>query len=120
MKVFIIEDEQPAVTRLSKMLLTIRPDIEITGQADSIQQAVAHLNQYLGDQLIFMDIHLADGNSFEIFNRVVIDIPVIFTTAYDQYAIQAFKQNSIDYLLKPISLTDLSSAIQKFKKNHEF
>jgi len=116
MKVFIIEDEQPAVTRLSKMLLTIRPDIEITGQADSIQQAVAHLNQYLGDQLIFMDIHLADGLSFEIFNQATIEAPVIFTTAYDQYALQAFKVNSIDYLLKPIDEEELKRAIQKHEQ----
>jgi two-component system LytT family response regulator len=64
MKVFIIEDEQPAVNRLTKMLLDIRPDMQISGQADSIQQAVAHLNQHSEDQLIFMDIHLADGLSF--------------------------------------------------------
>ena len=116
MKVFIIEDEQPAVTRLSKMLLTIRPDIEITGQAESIQKAVAHLNNNKSNQLIFMDIHLADGLSFEIFNQTTIEAPVIFTTAYDQYALQAFKVNSIDYLLKPIDEEELDRAIQKHEQ----
>lgn len=116
MKVFIIEDELPAVTRLTKMLLDIRPNIQITGQAESIQQAVAHLNKHTGDELIFMDIHLADGVSFEIFNQIAIEAPVIFTTAYDQYALQAFKVNSIDYLLKPIDEADLTRAIQKHEQ----
>ena len=116
MKVFIIEDEQPAVNRLTKMLLDIRPDMQITGQADSIQQAVAHLSQHSEDQLIFMDIHLADGLSFEIFNQTTITAPVIFTTAYDQYALQAFKVNSIDYLLKPIDEEELKRAIQKHEQ----
>ena len=116
MKVFIIEDEQPAVNRLTKMLLDIRPDMQISGQADSIQQAVAHLSQHSEDQLIFMDIHLADGLSFEIFNQTTITAPVIFTTAYDQYALQAFKVNSIDYLLKPIDEEELKRAIQKHEQ----
>ena len=113
MKVFIVEDEQPAVTRLTKMLLEAYPSIQITGQADSIQQAVEYFNNHKDDQLIFMDIHLADGSSFEIFNQTNIEAPVIFTTAYDQYALQAFKVNSIDYLLKPIDETELKRAIQK-------
>lgn len=116
MKVFIIEDEQPAVNRLTKMLLTIRPDIEITGQAESIQKAVTHLNNNKSNQLIFMDIHLADGLSFEIFNQTTIEAPVIFTTAYDQYALQAFKVNSIDYLLKPIDEEELQRAILKHEQ----
>jgi DNA-binding LytR/AlgR family response regulator len=70
--------------------------------------------------LLFLDIHLADGNSFEIFNKIHIDTPIIFTTAYDQYAIQAFKQNSIDYLLKPIALKDVLFALEKYKKQHQF
>lgn len=113
MKVFIVEDEQPAVTRLTKMLLEVYPSIQITGQAESIQQAVFHFNSQKDDQLIFMDIHLADGLSFEIFNQTSIEAPVIFTTAYDQYALQAFKVNSIDYLLKPIDESELKRAIQK-------
>lgn len=113
MKVFIVEDEQPAVTRLTKMLLEVYPSIQITGQADSIQQAVAYFDKHKDDQLIFMDIHLADGSSFEIFNQTKIEAPVIFTTAYDQYALQAFKVNSIDYLLKPIDENELKRAIQK-------
>ena len=113
MKVFIVEDEQPAVTRLTKMLLEAYPSIQITGQADSIQQAVEYFNKHKDDKLIFMDIHLADGLSFEIFKQTNIEAPVIFTTAYDQYALQAFKVNSIDYLLKPIDETELKRAIQK-------
>jgi len=83
---------------------------------DTITASVAAFKQGLQADLIFMDIHLADGNSFEIFNQIKLEIPVIFTTAYDKYAIQAFKQNSIDYLLKPIDLQDLQFAIDKFKK----
>ena len=116
MKVFIVEDEQPAVTRLTKMLLELYPSIQITGQADSIKKAVDYFNNHKDDQLIFMDIHLADGSSFEIFNQTNIEAPVIFTTAYDQYALQAFKVNSIDYLLKPIDETELAKAIQKHEK----
>ncbi|MBU3744358.1 MAG: response regulator transcription factor [Sediminibacterium sp.] len=118
MKVFIVEDEQPAVTRLTKMLLELYPSIQITGQADSIEKAVAYFNNHKDDQLIFMDIHLADGSSFEIFNQTNIEAPVIFTTAYDQYALQAFKVNSIDYLLKPIDETELAKAIQKHEQLH--
>lgn len=89
MKVFIVEDEQPAVNRLTKMLLEAFPSIQITGQADSIEKAVSYFNNHTDDQLIFMDIHLADGLSFEIFNQTTIEAPVIFTTAYDQYALQS-------------------------------
>ncbi|NDA60987.1 MAG: DNA-binding response regulator [Chitinophagia bacterium] len=116
MKVFIVEDEQPAITRLTKLLLDVLPSIQITGQAESIEQAVGHFNSHKDDQLIFMDIHLADGLSFEIFNQTSIEAPVIFTTAYDQYALQAFKVNSIDYLLKPIDESELRRALQKHEQ----
>jgi two-component system LytT family response regulator len=89
-RVVIIEDEIPAANRLKKMLTQLRPDIQITYQADSIREAVNYFQQYNSDQLIFMDIHLADGLSFEIFKQVRVTTPVIFITAYDQYAIQAF------------------------------
>lgn len=118
MKVFIVEDEQPAVNRLTKMLLEAFPSIQITGQADSIEKAVSYFNNHTDDQLIFMDIHLADGLSFEIFNQTTIEAPVIFTTAYDQYPLQAFKVNSIDYLLKPIDEAELRRAIQKHEQLH--
>lgn len=117
-RVVIIEDEMPAVTRLKKMLSQQRPDIQITYQAESIREAVNYLQENNSDQLIFMDIHLADGLSFEIFKQVRVTAPVIFTTAYDQYAIQAFKVNSIDYLLKPIDKLELKNALEKFDKQN--
>ena len=117
-RVVIIEDEMPAVTRLKKMLSQQRPDIQITYQAESIREAVNYLQENNSDQLILMDIHLADGLSFEIFKQVRVTAPVIFTTAYDQYAIQAFKVNSIDYLLKPIDKLELKNALEKFDKQN--
>lgn len=117
-RVVIIEDEIPAANRLKKMLSQLRPDIQITYQADSIREAVNYLQQNNSDQLIFMDIHLADGLSFEIFKQVRVTTPVIFITAYDQYAIQAFKVNSIDYLLKPIDESELKNALEKFDRQN--
>jgi DNA-binding LytR/AlgR family response regulator len=117
-RVVIIEDEIPAANRLKKMLTQLRPDIQITYQADSIREAVNYFQQYNSDQLIFMDIHLADGLSFEIFKQVRVTTPVIFITAYDQYAIQAFKVNSIDYLLKPIDESELKNALEKFDRQN--
>lgn len=100
------------------MLTQVKPDIHISFQADSIREAVNYLQQNNSDQLIFMDIHLADGLSFEIFKQVRVTTPVIFTTAYDQYAIQAFKVNSIDYLLKPIDESELKNALEKFDRQN--
>lgn len=119
MNVFIIEDEQPAFTRLKKLLHKLRPDMHVSGQADSIQSAVSYLQQHTNDHLLFLDIHLADGLSFEIFKQVKVTAPVIFTTAYDQYAVQAFKVNSIDYLLKPIDEEELVQALEKFETRRE-
>lgn len=118
MNVFIIEDEQPAFNRLKKLLNKLRPDIHVSGQADSIQSAVSYLQQHSTDHLILLDIHLADGLSFEIFKQVRVTTPVIFITAYDQYAIQAFKVNSIDYLLKPIDESELKTALEKFERQN--
>jgi DNA-binding LytR/AlgR family response regulator len=114
MRVFIVEDEAPAANRLSKMILSLYPATEIAGRADSIESAVRFLSVNNNDiDLIFMDIQLADGLSFDIFNYVQPSAPVIFTTAFDQYTLKAFKVNSIDYLLKPIDETELKQAIQK-------
>ena len=119
MKVIIIEDEKLSAEHLTVLLQKIDDSIEVTHYFDSIKSVVNAFQSGLSAELIFMDIHLADGNSFEIFKHLSIEIPVIFTTAYDQYALPAFKQNSIDYLLKPIALEDLKFAVKKFKKHHE-
>lgn len=119
MRVVIIEDEVPAISRLKKLLLQLRPDIQIMGTMDSILSSVNFFSKNQPPQLVFMDIHLADGLSFEIFKQVKVTAPVIFTTAYDQYAIQAFKVNSIDYLLKPIDDSELKIALEKFDSQTE-
>lgn len=120
MKVLIIEDEKPAFKQLSAMLLRYDPGIEIIGQIDTVKKASAWFSQHPAPNLVFMDIQLADGLSFDIFERVAVTAPIIFTTAYDQYAIQAFKVNSIDYLLKPIDPHELSSAIDKFRSLYQY
>ena len=116
MKVLIIEDEAPASRRLQKMLLEINPEIEILGSLESIDSSIKWVKANSIPDLIFMDIQLSDGLSFEIFKYVNVSSPVIFTTAYDDYAIQAFKVNSIDYLLKPIDTEDLINSLDKLKK----
>jgi DNA-binding LytR/AlgR family response regulator len=113
MQVFIVEDEAPAANRLQKLILDLYPDTTIVGRADSIESAVRALLQPPSIDLIFMDIQLADGLSFDIFNQVTLTVPVIFTTAFDQYTLKAFKVNSVDYLLKPIDETELKAAIEK-------
>lgn len=118
MKILIIEDEQPAAKRLASMLQKQSPEAIIVGTLDSIESSIKWLQQFKHPDLIFMDIHLADGLSFEILNQVELLTPVIFSTAYDQYTLQAFKANSIDYLLKPIIATELAAAITKFEKLH--
>ncbi|MFZ4059007.1 MAG: LytR/AlgR family response regulator transcription factor [Ferruginibacter sp.] len=118
MKVLLIEDEIPAAKRLEKLLLGLGKEIEIIQKLDSIETTVQYLQQTNECDLIFMDIHLADGLSFEIFDQVTVHCPVIFTTAYDQYTLKAFKVNSIDYLLKPIDETELQQAIEKFETLH--
>jgi two-component system response regulator LytT len=115
MKVLIIEDEVLAAKRLKKMVLELDASIEVVGTTESIESSVQWLNMNEHPDLILMDIELADGQSFEIFNLVNVKSTVIFTTAYDEFAIRAFKVNSIDYLLKPISSDDLKAGIDKFK-----
>ena len=116
MKVLIIEDEELAVKKLQKTLSAADDTVEVVGVADSIRTSVEWLQQNPHPDLILMDIELADGQSFEIFNLTEVKSPVIFTTSYDEYALKAFKVNSVDYLLKPIQKEELQAAIQKFKK----
>jgi len=118
MNCLIVEDEKVAAERLSGLIKKIDPTIEITGIVQSVKNAVQWLNTHQAPDLIFMDIQLADGLSFEIFEQTIVKTPVIFTTAYDEYALKAFKVNSIDYLLKPVDLNELKNAIDKFKENN--
>lgn len=116
MKYIIIEDEQLAAKRLRELMGYIRPNYEFVSKFDSVEGATISL-PVLQYDLILMDIQLADGNSFDIFDQIPLKTPIIFTTAYDQYAIKAFKTNSIDYLLKPIGEEELEVAIKKFEEN---
>lgn len=116
MQYLIIEDEQPAAKRLSKLVNDRRPDWSIVEVIDSVSTAVNYLNNFEHPDLIFMDIQLSDGLSFDIFTKVDIKTPVIFTTAFDQYALKAFKVNSIDYLLKPIDPEELDRALNQYDR----
>ena len=113
MKSLIIEDEKAAVRNLTAILTDVAPEIEIIGAPDSVADAIEWFASNPMPELVFMDIHLADGSAFEIFEHIQIKCPVIFTTAYDEYALRAFKVNSIDYLLKPISYPDFLKAANK-------
>jgi DNA-binding LytR/AlgR family response regulator len=115
MNILVIEDERPAANRIIHLLNDLVPAANVFGHLDSIDGAVKWLNSNPAPDLIISDIELADGQSFEIFNQVDIKSPIIFTTAYDQFAIKAFKHNSIDYLLKPIDPEGLATALDKFK-----
>lgn len=116
MKVVIVEDEITASENLTFLLEELEPNLEVLKVLDSVDAAVAYFSEGTDAELVFMDIHLADGISFEIFERATITAPIIFTTAYDQYALKAFKVNSIDYLLKPIIEEELEAALDKFKQ----
>ncbi|MGC4103387.1 LytR/AlgR family response regulator transcription factor [Ferruginibacter sp.] len=125
MRVIIIEDEIPAANRLAKLLHQYNDEVEVVYKADSIESSVQYLAAAPEIDLIFMDIQLADGISFDIFEKVNISTPVIFTTAFDQYTLKAFKVNSIDYLLKPIDENELQRSLEKYqqlypKTNHDF
>ena len=113
LKVLIVEDEALAAIRLETLLKEIPEAIAIAGRTESVEGTVAWLENNQAD-LIFMDIHLSDGMSFQVFEKCEVKAPVIFTTAYDQYAIKAFQTNGIGYLLKPFELADLQKAIEKF------
>lgn len=114
MNVVIAEDEALAAERLEELLRLSDPTIQIVARYDSVQDLITFFKSNTVD-LLFMDIQLADGKGFEVFNKIELLTPVIFTTAFDQYALQAFKLYSIDYLLKPIQQNELGSALKKFK-----
>jgi len=116
MRVLIIEDENPAARNLSRQLLSLRPGFEVLDVLDSVSTAVSWFKQQPEPDIIFMDIQLADGLSFDIFSHVEVKAPIIFTTAFDQYTLKAFKVNSVDYLLKPIDPEELRLAIEKFEE----
>lgn len=116
MKILIVEDEELAVKKLQKTLISIDKMAEVVGVTDSIQSTVHYLKHNPSPDLILMDIELADGQSFEIFNLVTVKGPVIFITSYDEYALKAFKVNSVDYLLKPVQKEELQSAINKYRE----
>jgi DNA-binding LytR/AlgR family response regulator len=114
MNILIIEDEEPSAARLKKLLKEIDPAVNVLETIVSIKSALSWFSQHDMPDLILLDIHLADGQSFEIFKQVNITSPVIFITAYDEFAIRAFKVNSLDYLLKPIKKEELENALKKF------
>jgi DNA-binding LytR/AlgR family response regulator len=116
MKVVIIEDEAFAALRLKKMILDFNPDIQIVAELESVAESVKWFRSNPEPDLIFLDIHLEDDLSFAIFDQVNISSPVIFTTAFDEYAIKAFKLKSIDYLLKPIVHEELAAALKKYEQ----
>lgn len=118
MKVLIIEDEQPAAHKLKRLLQEVDKQIEVLDVLVSVEQTTNWLASNPAPELIFMDIQLEDGISFELFETCQIQTPVIFTTAYDEYALKAFKVNSVDYLLKPIAPDDLKAALDKFNTFH--
>lgn len=114
MKLLVVEDEQLLARQLIKLVKELRPDAEVTGQTNSIESTVEWLSKNEKPDLILMDIELADGQCFSIFQRADITCPIVFTTAYDEFALKAFTVNSIDYLLKPIKKEDLNRALNKF------
>ena len=116
MKVLIIEDETAASENLIAMLQEIDSEIEVLKVLESVQQTVRWLSSNPAPDLIFMDIHLSDGSAFTLFQEMEVTVPIVFTTAYDQYALDAFTVNSIDYLLKPIKTSELARALDKFKR----
>jgi len=118
MKVLIIEDEAIAAQRLVAMLREIDRDITVLSVIDSVEAGIAYFNKLEKPELIFMDIELGDGQSFQLFDHVTVESPIVFTTAYQEHTLKAFKLNSVDYLLKPINKNELTQAILKYKKIH--
>ena len=116
MRVLIVEDETAAYENLVDILGEVSYDIQIAGNTESVTQTIHWLQSNPAPDLIFMDIHLSDGSAFTIFDKMELETPIIFTTAYDRYAIEAFKVNSIDYLLKPVKVEDVKQALDKYKK----
>ena len=118
MRVLIIEDETAASENLIAMLQEIDSEIEVLQVLESVQQTVRWLSSHPAPDLIFMDIHLSDGSAFTLFQEMEVTVPIVFTTAYDQYALDAFTVNSVDYLLKPIKTSELTRALDKFKRGN--
>lgn len=119
MKVLIIEDERPASLKLTRLLKEIDSNIEIVDVLKSVEQTLNWFLNNPGPDLVFMDIQLEDGICFEIFEKNDLKTPVIFTTAFDEYTLKAFKVNSVDYLLKPVVSDELRNAVEKFRKFHD-
>lgn len=118
MRILIVEDEELAVRKLQNTLLGVDTSTNIVGVTDSIQSTVEWLRENQAPDLILMDIELSDGQSFEVFSQIEVKSPVIFTTSYDEYALKAFKVNSVDYLLKPIQKEELEAALNKYRQLH--
>lgn len=116
MRLVIVEDETAAAVNLQAILRKLAPEAAVEAVLESVQEGVDWFGSHPMPDLVFMDIHLADGDSFRIFERVEVTAPVIFTTAYDRYALEAFRVNSIDYLLKPISEADVERALNKLRR----
>ena len=115
MRVVIVEDETAAAVNLVSLLRQTFPRMEVVAQLESVTDTVEWFSENEAPELVFMDIHLADGSAFSVFEKAEITCPVVFTTAYDQYALDAFRVNSIDYLLKPIKESDLRRAVEKLE-----
>lgn len=116
MRVLIVEDETAAYENLVDILKEVSYDIQISGNTESVTQTIHWLQSNPAPDLIFMDIHLSDGSAFSIFDKMKLETPIVFTTAYDRYAIDAFKVNSVDYLLKPVKVEDVKYALDKYSK----
>ncbi|QBJ84907.1 DNA-binding response regulator [Chryseobacterium gleum] len=120
MKVLVIEDEIKTAKALGRMIVAVQPEATVVQYIESIAIAVGYLSENPTPDIIFMDIQLADGNCFEIFGQVSIKVPVVFCTAFDEYAIEAFKSNGVDYILKPFEKKDIESAFEKIKRLKNF
>ncbi len=116
MKILVIENERPAADKIIKLLKKIDKTVTVLGVIETVEEAINRLQDKPEPDLVLMDIQLDDGLCFEIFEAIPVDIPVIFTTAYDEYTLKAFKVNSVDYLLKPIDEESLKAALEKFNK----
>lgn len=114
-RILIIEDEKPNADRLQRLIRAIKPKAEIIGVLDSLADSIDWFRQHEKPDVVMMDIRLSDGISFDLFDKVSIDSPIIFTTAYDEYAVKAFKYHSIDYLLKPVEPEELNAAFEKLE-----
>jgi two-component system response regulator LytT len=115
MNILIVEDEPRTARTIERLLLGLRPEVQVVGQPESVASTVAWLAKHPAPDLILMDINLSDGNSFEVFRRAAVSSPVIFITAYDEHALEAFQVNGIDYLLKPITRDSLQHGLRKFE-----